>query len=209
MMGVCYIFGASECNELFSRPSDGDLVIAADGGYATATRFGITPDLLLGDFDSLGALPEGIKTRTYPVEKDDTDMGLAIAEGLARGYTEFYIYGGLGGNRPDHSFANYQLLSSLASRGARAVLFGTHQSVSALTCGVLTLYGGTGDGFSVFAVGGDATVSISGAKYPLSQKRLSADFPLGVSNAVEGECARITVHSGTALVFFDKSLKFS
>ncbi len=208
-MGICYIIGASECAEPLPRPADGDFVIAADGGYLTAVRFGIAPDLVLGDFDSLGNLPAHANIRTYPVEKDDTDTGLAIREGLSRGFGEFYIFGGLGGARPDHSFANCQLLCALARDGHRAVLFGNGQSVTAQACGRLTLSGAPGALFSVFAVGGESAVSIRGAKYPLTRRVLAPDFPLGVSNALSAPAAEIEVHTGCALIFFENSLNFS
>ena len=207
-MGICYIIGASECDGIAPRPAHGDCVIAADRGLLTAERFGITPDLLLGDFDSLGYLPSGAFVETHPVEKDDTDVGLAIRAGRARGYRDFYIYGALGGARPDHAFANYQLLAALAREGCRAVLFGRGTSVTARTAGVLTLTGSAGALFSVFAVGGDATLSIRGAKYPLSRAVLSPEYPLGVSNALAGD-AEIEVHTGCALIFFENGVEIS
>lgn len=57
---------------------------------ASARRENITPDLLLGDFDSLHTVPDFARIRRVPVEKDDTDMMLAIKEGLGRGETEFH-----------------------------------------------------------------------------------------------------------------------
>ncbi|MBQ7377343.1 MAG: thiamine diphosphokinase [Clostridia bacterium] len=207
-MGICYIIGASECDEIAPRPITGDFLIAADRGVLTAERLGITPDLLLGDFDSLGYLPSGENIKTYPVEKDDTDIGLAIRAGRARGYRDFYIYGALGGARPDHAFANYQLLAALAREGCRAVLFGRGQSVTARTHGVLSLSGSAGALFSVFAVSGDATVSIRGAKYPLERGVLSPEYPLGISNALDAR-TEIEVHTGCALIFFENGVEIS
>ena len=207
-MGICYIIGASECDGITPRPASGDLVIAADRGLLTAERFGVTPDLLLGDFDSLGYLPSGDCVEVHPVEKDDTDIGLAIRAGRARGYRDFYIYGGLGGARPDHAFANYQLLAALAREGCRAVLFGRSMSVTARTAGVLSLTGDFGALFSLFAVGGEATVSIRGAKYPLTRAVLSPEYPLGVSNALAGR-AEVEVHTGCVLIFFENGVEIS
>ena len=87
---ACLIFGAGSFYGLPRSVEAGDLVIAADGGWHVCQMLGITPDLLLGDFDSLGEVPEFGHILRLPVEKDDTDMVRAVKEGLARGETEFH-----------------------------------------------------------------------------------------------------------------------
>ena len=104
---ACYIFGAGSYFGLIRRPAPEDTVIAADGGWRICREEGIVPDLLLGDFDSLHTVPDFGHICRVPVEKDDTDMMLAIKEGLARGETDFHLYGGVGG-RTDHTIANLQ-----------------------------------------------------------------------------------------------------
>lgn len=123
MEPVCYIVGAMEPGELRFAPHRPRLVIAADRGLYYLERRGIRPDLIVGDFDSLGRTPEGENVLRHPVEKDDTDMLLAVKEGLARGLKTFVLYGGLGG-RPDHAYANLQTLTFLAERGAAGYLLG-------------------------------------------------------------------------------------
>lgn len=76
------------------------------------------PQLLLGDFDSLAEVPALPHVERVPVEKDDTDMMLAIKRGLERGETLFHLYGGMGGQRTDHTVANLQALLYLADHGA-------------------------------------------------------------------------------------------
>ena len=87
-MGKCYIFGAGSFYGLRSRPEAGDLVIAADGGYAYCRASGVVPDLVIGDFDSLGEVPAGENVVRLPVEKDDTDTLAAIRLGLDRGFRD-------------------------------------------------------------------------------------------------------------------------
>lgn len=79
-------------------------------GIWPAARAGITPDLLLGDFDSMDQPADFDHVRRVPVEKDDTDTMLAVKTGLEQGCGEFYIYGGTGGRRLDHTLANLQTL---------------------------------------------------------------------------------------------------
>ena len=91
-MATCYIYGAMPCGST-EKLEEGDLLIAADGGYAYLQ--GQKPDLVVGDFDSLGYVPEGEQIIRHPVQKDDTDMLLAVREGLKRGYRKFVLYGGI------------------------------------------------------------------------------------------------------------------
>ena len=70
----CYIFGAAEFDgNLKFKPDQGrDFIIAADAGYRHLQALGIPPDMLIGDFDSLGEVPKGVELLRFPVMKDDT-----------------------------------------------------------------------------------------------------------------------------------------
>ena len=85
----------------------------ADAGYTQVRRQGLKPDLVVGDFDSLGSVPEGEKIVRHPVMKDDTDMMYSLKECLGRGYRNFLILGATGG-RLDHTVANLCALYYLA-----------------------------------------------------------------------------------------------
>ena len=73
-MGICYIVGAGECAEINFKKEENDFVIAADGGYKYLLEAGIIPDAIIGDFDSLGFLPEGNNVLKLNPVKDITDM---------------------------------------------------------------------------------------------------------------------------------------
>jgi len=195
-----YIMGAGEFCGFFTRPLPHDLVIAADGGYATCQKEGIMPDLVLGDFDSLGAVPEHPNTFIVPVEKDDTDMMLAMKKGLSMGHREFHLYGGTGG-RLDHTLANLQSLLYLARHGARGWLYDKNARYTVLENGILTLPAQDDGILSVFAMDGKTEgVTITGAKYPLSDGILTPDFPLGVSNHFVGQAVTVTAQKGALLI---------
>ena len=115
-MGACVIFCAAEFDALARPLGPEDYLIAADGGLRHTQALGLTPNAVLGDFDSLGFTPEGASV--FPVEKDDTDSMLAVRRGLELGYREFLLYGSLDGPRLDHTVANFQTLQFLADRGA-------------------------------------------------------------------------------------------
>ena len=117
---LCYVVGAMPLDPGFIlTPVPGDLVIAADKGYETLSRLGVHPGLVVGDFDSLGSVPDHPQVLRLPRVKDETDTGFALRQGLKRGYRRFVLLGCLGG-RLDHTVANLQLLSWLSAQGAQA-----------------------------------------------------------------------------------------
>lgn len=198
MSGICHIVGAADFSAGLFAPQKGDLVIAADGGFMHLQKIGFSPDLFIGDGDSLGFIPEGIEHVVLPEVKDDTDLLAAARIGLSRGYRRFFFHGALGGNRLSHSLANLQLLSFLEKEGAEGTLLSESSTVKLLSEGTY-YFNFKGGYFSLFAFEGGASVSVSGAKYPLEEKLLVPFFPLGVSN--EGtKSTKITVHSGKVLL---------
>ena len=201
-MPLCYLVGAGEFTARGFAPETGDCVIAADGGYAPVAALGIRPDLLVGDFDSLLKRPVGVPALTFPVEKDDTDMGLALAEGFSLGFRRFAMYGA-GGGRMDHFLANLQLLGGASMRGAEMRMVCDGFDVYAVTNGVLMLPPRpAGTGVSVFCHGARARgVTLRGLKYPLTDAALTCDRPLGVSNAYREPEATVSVAEGTLLVY--------
>lgn len=174
-----------------------DLVIAVDGGLPRLLAQGIEPDLILGDFDSLGEdlfpLLEKLeragrkKVLRLPREKDDTDTIYAARLCLEQGYRDFLIYGALGG-RLDHTMANIQTLAWLRERDARAYLVGKTTLVSVLSCEKVTFPENFEGIFSLFALDSRVTgVTLEGMKYPLRDGELTNSFPLGVSNEIPGK----------------------
>ncbi len=201
-MGTCYIVGAGDFLTPFT-PSENDLVIAADGGYEHLKSYGIRCDLLIGDFDSISALPDGTERITYPVEKDYTDTALALYEGERRGYREFVILGGTGG-RSDHTFANYCLLSEAKSRSLNARLVSKNSTVFMLKNEKATIKCDTGRHFSAFAFGIAARgVSIHGLHYEAEDITLLPENHLAASNLFCGKDAQIEVKDGTLIVFVE------
>ena len=97
--GICYIFGAGKKTHCDITLSSQDIVIAADGGYDYLEESGLRADFVVGDFDSVLSRNLPSDSLRYPREKDDTDLMLAVRLGLSKGYTEFAIYGGLGGRQ--------------------------------------------------------------------------------------------------------------
>ena len=77
-MKTCVIFCAGGFDRLAEPIGSEDLVIAADGGLIHTQALGLTPHVILGDFDSLGYIPQG--AQVFPVKKDDTDFITKLSE---------------------------------------------------------------------------------------------------------------------------------
>jgi len=202
-MPKCVIFCAGAFDALLEPIEQEDLVIAADGGLRHTQSLGLTPGIILGDFDSLGYVPQG--SQVFPVEKDDTDCMLAVRRGLELGFREFVIYGGLEGPRLEHTVANFQTLQFLLNRGAWGILVGKEQLVGMFGPGV-TEFSGQPEGYlSLFCLGqGTGGVTLEGLYYPLQDGVLTPGFPLGVSNRFLRKDARISVKEGSLLAIWDR-----
>lgn len=203
-MKPCVIIGASPwCTVPADFSAEGCTVICADGGYETAQKLGIRPDIVIGDFDSAGYVPSGdFELITLPVEKDDTDSMAAVRAALERGYREFFILGALGG-RFDHSYANLSVLLFIAANGGTGVLLDDNTAITIRRSGdaPFTMKGCIGKTVSVFPFGvPQCVVSYEGLYYPLEHGTLSIETSLGASNHVIAEEASITAEEGTALI---------
>ena len=201
-MKRCFIFAAGTFFGLRERPAAGDLVIAADAGYLVCQQQGIVPDLLLGDFDSMELPSFSGEICRLPVEKDDTDMIAAVKTGLARGCTEFFLYGGTGGRRLDHTLANLQTLLYLRRRESRGWMFDDDFVWTVIENESLTVPQETEWALlSMFCLGDRAEgIDLQGVQYPLSGGVLTPEFPLGVSNHIMEEAAHISVGRGALAV---------
>jgi len=204
MSGHCYIAGAGEFVEDL-LPVEGDYVIAADGGYTSLISRGVTPDLVVGDFDSLEEIPDHPNIVRSPAEKDDTDMMLAVKHGLERGYNTFTINGGLGG-RLDQTLANIQILAYLAENDAFGTLLGLDVCIIAIKGGEVELSVDTarGKSISVFSHNEKAEgVTLKGLRYPLDNATITNTYPIGVSNEFADEDVVISVDNGTLIVMWE------
>lgn len=199
-MKICYIVGAGEFGDETLCPDREDLVIACDGGYVHCRERGIRTDLVAGDFDSLGYVPEHPHVMELKPEKDDTDTGWALQEGWRRGYRDFVIYGGTGG-RISHTIANIQLLAGLARQGGRGLMVGKNSWYRVIRNEEISFSPGEKGFLSVFCLGDRAEgVYERGLKYELTDAVLTKGYPVGVSNEFTGRESRVSVRKGTLLL---------
>lgn len=202
MKKQCVIFAAGDVFESISIPAD-SYIIAADAGYENARKLDIVPNLVIGDFDSLGTIPSDIETVKYPAEKDYTDTELAIRIGIEKGYSAFTVIGALGGERFEHTVANLQLAAGISKEGCDITLTDGITFIKAITDGKAEFDAGFDGYISVFSFDGDSSgVTLKGLKYELYDVVLPCTGTLGVSNEFKGIPSEISVKKGTLLIIY-------
>lgn len=205
-MTVFALVGASDFNaDHFTaqwRAGAFDRVIAVDGGLASLEEAGCAPDEVLGDFDSLGYVPTGLRTVRFPPEKDASDMQLALERAVRHGASAVAVYGALG-RRLDHTLANLQLCAAFAEQGVEVVAVGERERVAFLVGPGEMLLDAADEGIvSVFSLTDVSTgVTEEGLRYGLDDVALTSRTSWGLSNEMAGTAARISVEEGTLAVF--------
>lgn len=206
-----YIFtgGIIHPDHIHITPAEGDLIIAADAGLINARRLGLSPTVVVGDYDSLGHAPDvdaNVEVITVPTEKDVTDTQLAVELAITRGATEVHIVGGLGG-RLDHTLSNLANLEDLADRKIRAVIEDGQNRVRLLRNDSTILPRSDYTYVSLLALDPLCKgVEIEGVKYPLKNAKLERKFQYAVSNEITGNCCFISVRKGAILVVESRDL---
>lgn len=198
MRAFIYCGGELHAELVTELPQQGDLVIAADGGYRHALACGAAVQVLLGDFDSLGeaSLPEGLEVHRLPPEKDLTDTQLAVDLALQRGATELVLVGGLGG-RLDHTLSNLAILERLEAQHLHGLITNGKNRVRFLRNNSTLIPRSSYRYLSLIAADEVVRgVTVEGCKYPLKRARLTRTLQYAVSNELTGNCALIDVRRG-------------
>lgn len=211
-MKRCVIVAAGEIRD-YARTGaflrGDDFFVFCDGGLEHAEGLGVSPSVIVGDFDSCDAVllskwQDKCEIIQLPREKDDTDTLYAVKLALERGYSDFLLLGAMGG-RFDHALGNVSILLYLDGLGKNVRLVDDY-SVMQIVGSKPLLIEDSCSYFSVLTVAGDVSgVNIRCAKYPLENASLSCDFQLGVSNEVlPGMTAEVSVEHGRVLVVIVK-----
>ena len=198
MKAFVFTGGSIRVENITEKPEADEIIIAADSGYNNALAMGLTPHLLVGDFDSLGKknIPSGIKTVELPAEKDVTDTHVAIDAAIENGAEQIVIIGGLDG-RLDHTLSNLAILRDLFEKNIYAVITDGVNRVRYIRSTSTLLARSRYKYFSLIAdderVKG---VDIEGGKYPLKNAAILRKHQYAVSNEITGNCALIAVKKG-------------
>ena len=198
MRAFIYVGGTVFPENITEKPADGDLCIAADGGYKNATALGHPVHIAVGDFDSFpkDKLADGIELIELPAEKDLTDSQVCIETAISRGADEIIIIGGLSG-RLDHTLANLSILQDLHARHIHGYITDGNNRAHYIKSTSHLIARSAYKYLSLIAV--DETckgVSIKGCKYELKNQPVHRRLQFAVSNEITGNCALVSVKKG-------------
>lgn len=181
-----------------------DLLIAADGGVKYFFDTGLTPQVIIGDMDSIGSdtwkSKSGIEYIQYPANKDKSDAELAVEYALEHEYEQVILIAATGG-RLDHILGNVALVAGYPGRVA--IFDGISTLVAVDKSDKCVLHGRIGSIVSLMPYSsGPLKVRTNGLKYPLQNERLISATH-GLSNALSQTKACICVSDGILLVYIE------
>ncbi len=179
-----------------------DYVMCADSGWQKARAMGITPDMIVGDFDSSPNPSDRFdNVEALPVVKDDTDTHHIARHVIEKGFTDVLLLGAVGGKRIEHTFSNISTMLFLAKHGVSATAKTARSTLIVIDDGRILLKDADRRFLSVFPLGDRAEgVTITGAKYEIENAVLTNDFPIGVSNEFTGNDVTVEVEKGSLLI---------
>lgn len=194
------------------QAQNADLLLAADGGAAHCLELGITPEFIVGDFDSLTEQDlaqlraQATQFERHPARKDYTDLELAIYTAIRLGAGDVQIYAGLG-DRWDMNVANLMLLANPDFKPARLELIAGRQRVCLVRPEQpLRLHGEPGDTLSLVPLCGNVSgVTTAGLEYSLEDEQLAFGATRGVSNVLVDPEVRVDLTTGELLCIHIKN----
>jgi len=186
---------------------DSDFLVAVDGGLRHLLFLGLTPQLLIGDLDSvntedLGLCMEwGVEILRFPTHKDETDLELALLEVLQRGLTNIVITCAVG-DRLDHTLGNLALLALPELKDAHVQISHGSTTIYCVNDHIdLETYPGAL--ISLLPWGETAHgVSTTGLQYPLNDETLYPWKSRGISNIATSDHVTVTVKTGRLYLFY-------
>ena len=202
-MKRCVIVGGAEIknySDIKSYLRDDDFYIFCDSGLFHMEKLGVSPSLIVGDFDSHPTPTLPCETIALPRKKDDTDTFFAAKLALSRGFLDFLLIGAVGG-RLDHTLGNISILNMLHTNGCSCKICDDYSEMEIVDDAPKYIT----DDFSYFSVinsdGSAKGITINNALFPLENADILPDYQYGISNEpLKGEKAEVSVARGRALL---------
>lgn len=206
-MKRCVIAGGADINNydfIREKLRADDYVIFCDSGLKHLAHLQVQPSLIVGDFDSHENPRLAVETIVLPCEKDDTDTVFAVREAVKRGFDDFLLIGVVGA-RLDHTLGNVSILLYLDSIGKRGCILDDYSEMEIVSDKPVSIC----DRYAFFSLlnitGCAKGITITGAKYPLTDGEISCEYQYGVSNEVlPGQTATVSVKCGKLLLIRDR-----
>ena len=206
-MKRCVIVGGADINNyeyIKNCLHNDDFVVFCDSELKHLKGLGVSPNLIVGDFDSHENPNLDVETIVLPCEKDDTDTVYAVKEAIKRGFDEFLLIGVIGG-RLDHTLGNVSILLHLESLGKKGKIIDDYSEMEIVSKEPAFI----DDSYAFFSLlnitGTAKGVTIRNAKYPLDNAEITCEYQYAVSNEViSGKIAEVFVQNGKALLIKDR-----
>jgi thiamine pyrophosphokinase len=199
-----------ESERVLASITPDDFLIAVDGGLRYLTQFNLQPNLIIGDLDSANPdevayyQSQGVEVRKYPIEKDETDLEIALLSALGLAPECIWVVAALG-SRLDQTLANIFLLTSPELKNVDIRLVDGTQEVLLIRKST-TITGQPGDRISLLPLNGQAAgISTQALYYPLSNETLHPNKSRGISNKMTAEESTISIEQGLLLCIHEFS----
>ena len=184
---------------------ENDVLVAVDGGAEYVLKDGFEPDIVIGDFDSLskstrGQIPSE-KLLKYPVDKNSTDVELAVDYCVDQGSKDVLVLHAAGG-RTDQLLGNYLLFTQEKYSHLNVFFITGNQHMTMIHPDhVWKFQGKRGDGFSIVPFSESVLVKyLTGTKWELADTRLFRGSSLSLSNSFESGSISLMTGAGVCLV---------
>lgn len=202
-MKRCVIVGGADINNygyIREKLRADDFMIFCDSGLKHLPYLQAKPGLIVGDFDSHENPHLDVETIILPCEKDDTDTVFAVKEAIKKGYDDFLLIGVVGA-RLDHTLGNVYILLYLDAMGKRGCIIDDYSEMEIISDQPVSICDRY-PFFSLLNISGCARgITITGAKYPLTDAQITSEYQYGISNEVlPGQEAVVSVQSGNLLL---------
>lgn len=191
----------SDYEYIRERVKEDDFIIYCDSGLKHREKLGVTPDLIVGDFDSYENPHLDVETIVLPRKKDDTDTAYAAGEAIKRGCRDIVLVGVTGG-REDHTLVNMFLLFKFDTYGIKACIIDDYAEMEVLSPGRTAKIEDTYLYFSLVNMTGIAQgITVKNAKFPLSNAEIESENQYATSNEVlPGKTAEVSIREGRLLL---------
>ncbi len=181
--------------------SDFDLIICADGAYHFLVEIGVTPDLLIGDFDSIEQLPKDIPHIHTP-DQNFTDFEKAIKIIITKGYEEIDVFAA-NGLEQDHFLGN--MSTALKYRKKIKIIFYDDKQTYRFINKKIRLKNVKGKTVSLFPFPKAKNIHTQGLKYPLKGMNLNLQKNrIGTRNFATNNNVTIEFSKGNLLLFVNR-----
>lgn len=175
-------------------------IICCDGAADKLMSFGLTPQVIIGDLDSLSARARA-QHRSVLIHDEDqesNDLTKAVRYCMEQGYRSVSILGATG-LREDHTLGNISLMLEYFP-GIEVKIISDFGSFFLVQSGE-PVKSRAGEKVSIFSVDNRVRVSAKGLKYPLKDLQLSKWYTASLNEAVSDTFTLHFASDGPLIVY--------